>query len=84
MNWTLKRIASRALIVAALALTLMFTFAGPLLAVGPGGGGSGGGGTGSGSVPEMDPNAILGAMTLLAGGALILIERCRSVAPKAG
>ena len=46
---------------------------------GPGGGDDkhqspGGGG---GSAPEIDPNALAGALTLLSGGALVLTDRLR-------
>jgi len=42
-----------------------------------GGGGEVGGGQAGGGVPEIDPSAAMGAITLLVGGALVLTDRIR-------
>jgi hypothetical protein len=72
------------------AIALVALTAGPALAVGPGGGptptgggggtggsGGGGGGGGGGTVPEINPNAAVAALTLVGGMTLILTDRLR-------
>lgn len=67
------------------AIALVALTAAPAFAVGPGGGptgGGGGGGTGGhsgggGTVPEINPNAAVAALTLLGGMTLILTDRLR-------
>lgn len=56
----------------------------------PGGGNSGGnsggqnGGGGTQTAPEIDPGSMLGGMTLLMGGAMVLADRRRRSRSKAG
>jgi hypothetical protein len=69
------------------AIALVALTAAPALAVGPGGGPSGGGGgggtggvggqSGGGTVPEINPNAAVAALTLIGGMTLILTDRLR-------
>src|SRR5262245_24785634 len=71
------------------AFALVVLTAAPALAVGPGGGptgGGGGGGTGGhggggggtgGTVPEINPNAAVAALTVVGGMTLILSDRLR-------
>ncbi|MGH7172708.1 MAG: hypothetical protein ACRELG_20700 [Gemmataceae bacterium] len=83
MHWLRTLLArnavSRVLSVCAAALVCA-VLANPAVAWGHGHHGhhhGGGGGGGGGTAPEIDPNSLAGALTLLAGGILVVTDRLR-------